>query len=556
MITGRLGLAGQAVSPGAARGRAFHYRAAEFAAPAAEGGDPALERLRLERALEAARRELRELAGETEARLGASDAGILDAQEQFLQDPALVESARARIAEGQAAAPAWWQGAQEAAEQVRAIGEEPWLSRADDLLDVGARVVRLLSGEPRRVVGDLSGRVVLARELLASDVLMLARAGAAGLAVSGGSPTSHAAILARSMGLPMVIGLGEALEQVAEGQPVALDGDGGRLDAQPRAAPSGRSRQPLAKPGRAITRDGRAISLWANIASAEGARRAVRAGAEGVGLLRTEFLYLGQGRLPGELEQAAAYAEIAQALGGRPLVIRTLDQSADKRGGATTRQEANPALGLRGIRASLAQPEAFLAQLRAILRAARPSGGDIRITFPLVSTMEQWRAARELVDVARAGLAAQGVDAPPVAVGCMVEVPGLALLADALAAEAELLSLGTNDLAQYLMAADRDDPMVAALGAGPQPALLRLVERVVAAARAAGKPLSICGELAADPALAKLWVGLGLGVLSMEPAAIPAVREAIALLDAREATRAAEECLRCATVEQVRTALR
>ena len=556
MITGRLGLAGQAVSPGAARGRAFHYRAAEFAAPTAEGGDPALERLRLERALEAARRELRELAGETEARLGASDAGILEAQEQFLQDPALVESARARIAEGQAAAPAWWQGAQEAAEQVRAIGEEPWLSRADDLLDVGARVVRLLSGEPRRVVGDLSGRVVLARELLASDVLMLARAGAAGLAVSGGSPTSHAAILARSMGLPMVIGLGEALEQVAEGQPVALDGDGGRLDAQPRAAPSGRSRQPLAKPGRAITRDGRAISLWANIASAEGARRAVRAGAEGVGLLRTEFLYLGQGRLPGELEQAAAYAEIAQALGGRPLVIRTLDQSADKRGGATTRQEANPALGLRGIRASLAQPEAFLAQLRAILRAARPSGGDIRITFPLVSTMEQWRAARELVDVARAGLAAQGVDAPPVAVGCMVEVPGLALLADALAAEAELLSLGTNDLAQYLMAADRDDPMVAALGAGPQPALLRLVERVVAAARAAGKPLSICGELAADPALAKLWVGLGLGVLSMEPAAIPAVREAIALLDAREAIRAAEECLRCATVEQVRTALR
>lgn len=556
MITGRLGLAGQAVSPGAARGRAFHYRAAEFAAPAAEGGDPALERLRLERALEAARRELRELAGETEARLGASDAGILDAQEQFLQDPALVESARARIAEGQAAAPAWWQGAQEAAEQVRAIGEEPWLSRADDLLDVGARVVRLLSGEPRRVVGDLSGRVVLARELLASDVLMLARAGAAGLAVSGGSPTSHAAILARSVGLPMVIGLGEALEQVAEGQPVALDGDGGRLDARPRGAPSGRSRQPLAEPGRAITRDGRAISLWANIASVEGAQRAVRAGAEGVGLLRTEFLYLGQGRLPGELEQAAAYAEIAQALGGRPLVIRTLDQSADKPVGATTRQEANPALGLRGIRASLAQPEAFLAQLRAILRAARPSGGDIRITFPLVSTMEEWRAARELVDVARAGLAAQGVDAPPVAVGCMVEVPGLALLADALAAEAELLSLGTNDLAQYLMAADRDDPMVAALGAGPQPALLRLVERVVAAARAAGKPLSICGELAADPALAKLWVGLGLGVLSMEPAAIPAVREAIALLDAREAIRAAEECLRCATVEQVRTALR
>ena len=551
----RLVLAGQSASPGAAQGTAYRYHAAPWVLPTAEGCDPALERARLERALEAARGELRALSAETRQRLSGDEAGIFESQEMFLRDPLLEEAVRGRIAEGETAARAWWQGVQEAAQQVRAIGEEPWLSRAADLTDAGERVMCHLTGQPPpAATGDLTGKIVLAQEVMASQALALARGGAAGLALAGGSLTSHAAILARAMSWPMVVGLGEALWQIADGASLWLDGDTGRLVVRPQG--EGHIARATAVPGRATTRDGHAVALWANIATLEGARRAVAVGAEGVGLLRTEFLYLGNDQLPDELAQAAAYGEIAIALSGRPLVIRTLDHSADKAIGPQARDEPNPALGLRGIRASLAQPKAFLTQVRAILRAAsRPGGVAIRLMFPMVSTLEEWRAARGLVDVARGQLAALGLEVPPAPVGCMVEVPALALLGDALAAEADFLSLGTNDLAQYLLAADRDNPQVAALAAGPQPALLRLVDPLARAARAAGKPISVCGELAADPALAPLWVGLGLDVLSMDPSAIAAVREAVAGLDLREARRMARACLRCTTVGEVRAAL-
>ena len=307
--------------------------------------------------------------------------------------------------------------------------------------------------------------------------------------------------------------------------------------------------------GPAVTRDGRRIEIVANIASLAEARAAVASGAEGVGVLRTEFLFQGRAEAPGEEEQLAAYRAIAEALGGRPLVVRTLDAGGDKPlPYLDLGDEANPFLGWRAIRPCLARPDFFKVQLRAIVRAAAEF--PVRALFPMIATLAEWRAARALLDEARAEVLRAGAPAPEgLSAGIMVEVPSAALRARAFAREVDFLSIGTNDLVQYTLAAERGNARLAELSDPFQPAVLELIRQVAEAGGEAGKPVAVCGEMAADPAAAVLLVGLGIGELSMSAPAIPAVKQAIRRLDASEARQLALRALALESPAQVRALL-
>ena len=576
---------GRAAVPGKASGPAFIYLGAHGGAPikgaATNGRDApvkgaatedriASEEAALAVALAAARAELKALAAETEFRAGAQEALIFTAQEAFLDDPKLLVAARQGILQGKCAAVAWWEGVAEAIAQLRALGEEPWLARASDLEDAGRRVWNHLTGQRDSSLDGLrKGEIVLADSLVASEVLSIARRQAAGIGLSGGSLTSHAVILARALGLPVVIGLGEGLVRVPAGTPIFLDGEAGLLILWPRAedvvpcqqhAASIANRGLLSRP--AVTADGRRLAVMANIGSLAEADRAIEQGADGIGLLRTEFLYLGREELPSEEEQVATYTAILQKLAGLPLTIRTLDVSSDKAIPALAlRPERNPALGVRGLRAGLRQPHVLITQLRAILRvAAHLAGGKdttyrastLRILFPMVSTIEEWQQARTLMSEAARQLAVEGLSPPQIPVGIMIEVPAAALMADLFAQEVDFFSLGTNDLTQYVMAADRDSSALLSLADGLQPALLRLIDGVVRAAHHVGKEVAICGELAADPAALAILIGLGLDELSMDAAAIPAMKERIRRISWADARRLAEECLSLTSAAEVR----
>jgi phosphocarrier protein FPr len=445
--------------------------------------------------------------------------------------------------------------------------EDPYQrARAADLRDLGARVRGHLAGTHATVVASGEG-ILVATDLSPADVAALDTATTAGIALAGGSATSHAAILARALGLPAVAGAGDALLAVAAGTPLAVDGDAGtvtveprpgtiaavarRRDAQAREAAAARA----AASGPAVTRDGVAVAVEANIAGPGDVAAAIAAGADGVGLLRTEFLFQGAASPPDEDEQAAAYAAAADALGGRPLTIRTLDAGADKPlaylGQAA---EANPFLGVRGIRLSLARPEQLRSQLRAVLRAA--AGRNVRVMFPMVTDAGELRRARDILDDARASLTDGGVHVPPrLETGIMLEVPAAALLAEKLAPLADFFSLGTNDLTQYTLAAERGNAGVAELFDPLHPAVLRLIERTVAAAVAAGRRVSVCGEVAGDRLAVPLLVGLGVTGLSMNPAAIPAAKQAVRATHAAAAAGLAREALAAESAAAVRRLL-
>ena len=373
------------------------------------------------------------------------------------------------------------------------------------------------------------------------------------IATARGSVTAHAAILARALGLPAVVGLGERVLAIPDGTRLLLDGDAGsvvvdppadvvseaeqrrRRDLQRRAT----AREHAAEP--AVTRDGERIEVFANLGAPEEAARAVELGAEGVGLLRTEFLFLGRAELPDEEQQAATLREIAEALDGRDLVVRTLDAGADKPLPAVPMPpEANPFLGVRGIRLALARPEILATQFRAILRVA--ADHPVKAMLPMVATLSEVVIARELLERARRDT---GITAP-LELGIMVEVPAAALTAARLAEHVDFFSLGTNDLTQYTMAAERGDARLAGLLAGPQPAVLKLVRATVAAADEHGRWVGVCGELAGDPAAAVLLAGLGVTELSMAPGLIPEVKAALREV---ELVRAREVALRALEVD-------
>jgi phosphoenolpyruvate-protein phosphotransferase/dihydroxyacetone kinase phosphotransfer subunit len=545
-------LRGLPVAPGVAIGPAQRLRAPEPAVSDAPAGDAADERAALDAAREAARGDIRAARAAVAGAAGEGEAAIFDAHLLLLDDDALLDPARHAIDDGgRNAAQAWRAAVDEAAGAYRAADDDYLRERATDVLDVGRRVLGHLAGTGSAAPTLAEAGVLVAEDLTPGQTAALDRELVRGIATARGSATSHAAILARAFGIPAVVGLGAALLETADGTPLVLDGDAGtvtvdpdpealsaaerRADDERRAADERRER--AAAPAR--TRDGRRIEVAGNIGTVAEASSAVGEGAEGVGLLRTEFLFLGRDDAPDEEEQFAALAAIADALDGRPLVIRTLDVGADKPLPFLAQDpEANPFLGRRGIRLALAEPALFRAQLRAILRVAAEHD-NVKVMFPMVAALDELRAARAMLDEERGAL---GLD-PPLEVGIMVEVPAVAVAAERFARDADFFSIGTNDLAQYTLAAERGNEHVAALANGPVPAILALIDAVVRGAEAHGRWVGVCGELAGDPLAAALLVGLGVTELSMAPPRIPDVKEALRALDAGAAAEAAREAI-------------
>ena len=399
----------------------------------------------------------------------------------------------------------------------------------------------------------------MADELVPSQTVGLDREQVAGIATARGSATAHAAIIARALGIPAVVGLGEQILALASGTPLLLDGSSGTVVVAPPPellrASQARAEEQQARDAAALERahetavlaSGERIEVFANAGSLADAQLAVEQGAEGVGLLRTEFIFLQRSALPGEDEQVEALRRIAAALGGRPLIVRTLDAGADKPLAALSMPpEANPFLGVRGIRVGLRNPELLATQMRAALRVAAEH--PLKLMLPMVASLAELVAARRLLERAREET---GVDAP-LELGIMVEVPAAALMAAELAPHVDFFSIGTNDLTQYTMAAERGNARLEALLAEPQPAVLRLIQATVAAATTHRRWVGVCGELAGDPAAAVLLAGLGVSELSMAPRLIPAVKRALRGVDLPRAQAAAGLALESTSAAQAR----
>jgi len=514
-----------------------------------------------EKARAQASRQLQELA--ERLRLGGSGEGaaIIDAQRMMVNDPEISRLVYARI--GAECAPAG-RAIQEVfsaqTEAVRRLPDVPLAARAQDMEDVASRLLRAVSGEPEEGTGPAFPSILLAEDLSPSETARLDRRMVLGFATVRGGRDSHTAILARSLGIPAVAGVDAGLVQVPPGTMVLLDGSRGLVlaggdatamkdyasrQAATLASPAaGSAVQRLPRPASsepAVTRDGRHVPVLANISSLDDLPAALAAGAEGVGLLRTEFLFLGRDTPPSEEEQYQVYSGIARSFVPRRVVIRTLDAGEDKKlPGVAAPRETNPALGLRGIRLSLAEPELFRVQLRAICRAG--VSNNLAVMFPMVSAVSELEQARKILRQVRDELGAERVRlTADMDTGIMIETPAAALLVDEFAPLCNFLSLGTNDLAQYTLAADRDNPGVAGLLRPFPKAVLRLVKLTLDNAHASGLRVGMCGEAAADPELAAVLLGLGLDEFSVEPSAIAVVRYALSQTSMDDASRAARK---------------
>jgi phosphocarrier protein FPr len=463
------------------------------------------------------------------------------------------------IDEEQGAAQAWQATIESRAKLVAGLNDPLLAARSADLHDVGYRVLRLLVG------ADGQGHklpdhpvVIMAEDLAPSDTAALDKEKVLGFGTAVGGPTAHSAIIARALSLPAVVSAGEAVLDIPEGTMVILNGDTGILTLNPDEAALAKAKAAQEKwlaqraaaqkmaADPAITQDGHRVEIAANIGGVADAEKAMASGAEGVGLLRTEFLFLERTEPPTEDEQFDVYRGIAEAMQGLPVIIRTLDIGGDKPlPYIDVPPEANPFLGERGIRLCLNRPELLRQQLRAILRAAEY--GQIRIMFPMVSDISEWRAARAMVEVVRAEL-----NAPAVELGIMIEVPSAALMADAFAPEIDFFSVGTNDLTQYTLAMDRMHPSLAGKSDGLHPAVLRLISMTVKAAHECGKWVGVCGELGADLQAGPILVGLGVDELSVTVPSIATVKANVRSMTLEEAKRLAERALKCSTAAEVR----
>jgi phosphoenolpyruvate-protein phosphotransferase len=492
-----------------------------------------------------------------------AEAEILDAQAMMAGDPALLDAAGKLVATGTEPADAIVQAGEDVAATFEAIGDEILAARGADVRDVAARIARHVTGAAAPRLERRS--VVVARDLPPSVTVELDRALLAGIALEGGSRTSHAAILSRSLGIPAVVGLAgmcAAAEGVAE---LGIDGDAGTVVLDPDAAARARLDAVAAGAGekaaadaafdgrKLATRDGHRVTCAANIGAPDEADAAFRAGAEAIGLFRTEFAFAGRTVEPDEAEQAAAYARVLRAAGDAEVVVRLADIGGDKPiPFLALEPEANPFLGVRAIRLAARHPELLPTQVRAILRASRDVGRPAALMAPMVADDADVELLLELVASARAAVP----DAPAPRVGIMIEVPSAVLLADRLAGRVDFMSIGTNDLTQYLLAADRTNPALADRQDPLHPAVLRAVARVVEAARGTGScAVAVCGEMAGDPAGALVLVGLGVDELSMEPRAFGAVKRAVAARSLPELVALAEAAQSLSSARAVREAI-
>jgi phosphoenolpyruvate-protein phosphotransferase len=537
-LVGLGAVAGVAIAP------AWRYREQAAGTPPTPSGDPGSA---IREAATAAESQLEALAARIREAGRPDDAGIFEAQAVLATDATFVEGALAHVAAGADIATGVVQAAAEAAAVVAGLGDELLAARAADVRDVGARIARILRGEtlalPDRPV------IAVADDLPPSVTAEIPAAFLRGIALAGGSRTAHAVILARGLGIPCVVGCAGLVEAVDDAAgagaavDIALDGESGIVlidpDAAARAALHERAEALAARRARAAaargrpgaTADGVRVLLVANIGSPDDAARALEAGAEGVGLFRTEFLFMQRQAPPTEEEQVAAYRRAFEAFGpGRPVVVRLADIGGDK--GIPylgLPVEANPFLGVRAIRLAYRDPELLRTQLRAIWRAGGLAGVVPHVMAPMVATLEDVDLLDALRDEARAAVVAAGHPcAEQMVTGIMVEIPAAALLAPELARRVAFFSIGTNDLTQYLMAADRGNAALARFQDALHPAVLRAIAAVVAGADAAGIPVAVCGELAGDPAGALVLVGLGVDELSADAGSLDEVRVALA----------------------------
>ncbi len=561
-------LHGRAAAPGIAIGPVVIVRLeAPSASPA---GPPDVELARLATALAAADVATAQLEARLTAAGKVEEAEIFTAHRMLLADPGLRDRAAELItAAGRSAGAAIGAAAEEQAVELLALGDEYLAARAADVRDVAAQVQRALSGAQSLGERIHAPSVVFAHDLGPSDLAGVPAERLLGFALAAGGLTAHTTILARALGVPAVVGVGEALLTATEdGLPVALDGGTGAVQIAPepavlaqlraaqraQAAEREASRAEVNLPS--VTRDGHQVLLMANASTPIEARAAHEWGAQGVGLLRTELLFLDRVDLPDEAEQLALYSAVAAELPGLPITVRTLDVGGDKHLPAfPLPKEDNPFLGWRGLRIGLSQPEILLPQLRALLRAG--ADADVRIMLPMVSTLDELRRARALLEAARAELAAAGIaHAAEPKLGIMIEVPAAALNAEALAREADFFSIGTNDLTQYTLACDRTNSRVAELYQPLDPAVLRLISMTCAAAHRHGRHVAVCGELGGDPQATALLIGLGVDELSCAPTGLAHVRRAVRATELPAARRLAEAALECSTHTEVAALLK
>jgi phosphocarrier protein FPr len=556
-------LTGVCAAPGVAVGKLVRWDEAELTPPELASGPSAAESRLLDKAIAAVDAELNQSVRTASQRGAIGEAGIFTMHRVLLEDPTLVDAARDAISLGKSAGYAWREAIRA---QIVVLGkvDDPLLAeRAADLRDLEKRVLRAL-GLSNAAARTLPEEAVLAAdEFTPSDLASLDRKRVMALVMARGGATSHASIIARQAGIPALVALGDALHAVPEGTEVVIDAGAGRFAYTPSALDIERARsekQRLAgvreanrrtSHEAAATRDGHAVEVAANIATLEDANTAVDNGADAVGLLRTELLFIHRQAAPTVEEHLQSYQAITDALAGRTAIIRTLDVGADKEVDyLTLPPEPNPALGLRGIRLAQVRPDLLDDQLRGLV-AVKPAG-KVRILLPMVTDVGELVRLRERIDT----FAREAGRTEPIEVGVMIEVPSAALLADQLARHADFLSIGTNDLTQYTLAMDRCQPDLAAQADGLHPAVLRLVAATVEGANKHGKWVGVCGALAGDPLAVPLIVGLGVTELSVDPVSVPSIKARVRKLDYNDCRQRAQNVLALESAQAVRAASR
>ncbi|KWI34647.1 PTS glucose transporter subunit IIA [Burkholderia ubonensis] len=556
-------LAGVCAAPGIAVGTLVRLDDADLAPPEQASGTPASESRQLDQALKAVDAELDVTVRNASARGAVGEAGIFAVHRVLLEDPTLIDAARDLISLGKSAGFAWRATIRAQIDTLSKLDDALLAERAADLRDIEKRVLRALghtSGAARALPDEA---VLAAEEFTPSELSSLDRERVTALVMARGGATSHAAIIARQLGIPALVAVGDALYAIPDGTQVVVDASAGRLEHAPTALDVERARherQRLAGVREANRRtageaaatvDGRAIEVAANIATLDDANTAVDNGADAVGLLRTELMFIHRQAAPTAVEHQQSYQSIVDALQGRTAIIRTLDVGADKEVDyLTLPPEPNPALGLRGIRLAQVRPDLLDDQLQGLL-AVKPFGA-VRILLPMVTDAgELVRLKKRIDEFARAMGRAE-----PIEVGVMIEVPSAALLADQLAQHADFLSIGTNDLTQYTLAMDRCQADLAAQADGLHPAVLRLVDIAVRGAEKHGKWVGVCGALGGDPLAVPILVGLGVTELSVDPASVPGIKARVRRLDYQLCRQRAQDLLALDSAQAVRAASR
>jgi phosphocarrier protein FPr len=542
-----------AAAPGIAIGPAHIQVLQPFDYPL-RGESSSIERQRLHTSLADVRRDIQGLIERSQAKAIRE---IFITHQEMLDDPELSDDVDTRLKQGESAEAAWMSVIEAAAKQQESLQDALLAERAADLRDIGRRVLAQLCGV-ETVQEPSEPYILVMDEVGPSDVARLDPARVAGILTARGGATAHSAIVARALGIPALVGAGPAVLLLAAGTPLLLDGQRGRLHVDADAATLQRAtverdtreqRLQAASAQRhqpALTRDGHAVEVFANIGESAGVASAVEQGAEGIGLLRTELIFMAHPQAPDEATQEAEYRRVLDGLGGRPLVVRTLDVGGDKPLPYwPIAEEENPFLGVRGIRLTLQRPQIMEAQLRALLRSA--DNRALRIMFPMVGSVDEWRAARDMTERLRLEIPVADLQ-----LGIMIEVPSAALLAPVLAKEVDFFSVGTNDLTQYTLAIDRGHPTLSAQADGLHPAVLQLIDITVRAAHAHGKWVGVCGELAADPLAVPVLIGLGVDELSVSARSIPEVKARVREFSLSEAQSLAQQALAVGSPAEVR----